>query len=459
MHEDMKGLPFEHGYIDGITILNLEGEILFSAKFNAKLSNLDESQQLVGQRFLDVYENLTPESSTLYRAMQTGGPVYEERQCLKRVGKDTNHITSFSIPIRRGERIVGAVDLSCQQGTEQDLPEEGRYEIALTKDRLRANRTYKLVAPMRAVYEYDDIIAVNPAMKSARDYIKIVAGCDLPAMLCGEVGVGKELFAHAIHNASARREGPFLTQNCTATPGPLLENMLFGTPASVNGEIPESKGVLELAKGGTIYLEEIDAMPQHLQYRLLRILREQKPDVRMLVSLNRPPKDCIADGTLRQDVYYFLGALSIFIPPLRERQEDIPYFLEAYVEKYNAVFRKKIRYISRKLIAKLQSYHWPGNTGELEQAVIYGMSMVNSQSETLRFSDLQGRYPLLDRTAVEHEGRRTSLHQSVSCYEKELIRQALVQTGGNITEAARILDIPRQTLQRKIRQYQIKKNE
>lgn len=179
----------------------------------------------------------------------------------------------------------------------------------------------------------------------------------------------------------------------------------------------------------------------------------------MLVSLSRPPKDCIADGTLRQDVYYFLGALSIFIPPLRERQEDIPYFLEAYVEKYNAVFRKKIRYISRKLIAKLQSYHWPGNTGELEQAVIYGMSMVNSQSETLRFSDLQGRYPLLDRTAVEHEGRRTSLHQSVSCYEKELIRQALVQTGGNITEAARILDIPRQTLQRKIRQYQIKKNE
>ena len=91
--------------------------------------------------------------------------------------------------------------------------------------------------------------------------------------------------------------------------------------------------------------------------------------------------------------------------------------------------------------------------------MIYGMSMVNSQSETLRFSDLQGRYPLLDRTAVEHEGRRTSLHQSVSCYEKELIRQALVQTGGNITEAARILDIPRQTLQRKIRQYQIKKNE
>ena len=461
--DEIKNLPFKDGYIDGITILNLEGEVLFSAKFNAKLSNPDDSQQLVGKRYLDLYENLTPETSTLYRAMQTGGPIYEENQYVKLAGKDGITIKAFSIPIRSGDRIVGAIDLSCQE-PQAEAEGDDRVEITLNEDSFRSEQTYKLVNQTHALYEYDDIIAVNRQMKSAKEYIKVVAACDLPVMLCGEIGTGKEMFAHAIHNTSARRDAPFLSQNCAATPDALLENILFG--------MPESKGILELADGGTVFLDEIDGMPPYLQYKLLQVLQSgalyasdasapRRLNVKIIASLNRDPQQCIEDGTLRQDVYYYLSKLSISIPPLRQRREDIRRFVETYIKKHNETFHKNIRYISNKLIDKLQECIWPGNTGELEQVIIYGMSVVDSRSDTLRFSDIEKRYRTLARLIPETEDLesfppKSSLDQVVNSYEKELIQRAFSTASGNITETAKILNIPRQTLQRKIKQYQIR---
>lgn len=460
---EMKNLPFKDGYIDGITILNLEGEVLFSAKFNAKLSNPDESQRLIGKRYLDLYENLTPENSTLYRAMQTGGPVYEENQYVKLAGKDGITIKAFSIPIRSGDRIVGAIDLSCQEGQDGGSNDD-RVEIALNEESFRSEQTYKLINQMRAIYEYDNIIAINRQMKNAKEYIKVVAACNLPVMLCGEIGTGKEMFAHAIHNTSEKRDAPFLSQNCAAIPEPLLENVLFGTQ--------ESKGILELADGGTVFLDEIDGMSPYLQYKLLRVLQSgvfYGPDgavrcrfnTKVIASLSRDPKRCIEDGTLRKDVYYYLSKLTISIPPLRERREDIRCFVETYIKKYNPVFHKSIRYISNKLIDKLQECAWPGNTGELEQVIIYGMSVVDSKSDTLRFSDIEKRYHTLARLVPEEEDMqkfppKDSLDQAVNSYEREIIQRAFTEASGNITEAAKILNIPRQTLQRKIKQYQIR---
>ena len=149
--EFLEASIFQKGYIDGITILNLDGEILFSAKFNKKLSNLDESQQLIGQKFLDVYPNLTPQSSTLYRAMQFGRPVYEEKQYLKKRGKDGILITSISFPIKNGDRIVGAIDLSMQKSEEEEdeLP-EGRIE--LSRDSFHRDRTQKLSASASQIF-------------------------------------------------------------------------------------------------------------------------------------------------------------------------------------------------------------------------------------------------------------------------------------------------------------------
>ena len=466
--EELKQLFSGKGYIDGITILDLQGEILFSAKFNAKFSDLDESQQLVGKRFLDVYENLTPETSTLYQAMESGGPIYQERQYLKRRDKQGIYITALSLPIRSNGRIVGAIDLSTQHSEPNSNGMDGD-KIELKKEALQRNLTHKLSKDHHAFFEYDDIIAVSDTMRQAKEYLKIVAACDLPVLIYGETGTGKEVFAQAIHNLSERRDRPFIAQNCAAIPETLLESLLFGTEKGAFTGAVERKGLLELADGGTLLLDELNSMPLYLQSKLLRVLQDgsflplgsvspKRCNVKIIAALNQDPTQAISDGHLRQDVYYRLGMMSIFIPPLWERREDIRYFAETYVQKHNATFQKHIRYISKDLLNKLTKYHWPGNVRELEHIIVYGMSMVDQDSDTLQFPDIEKEFNFLiqkdSETSVQH-GKYASLEESVSAYERSLILDALNTTGGNISEAAKLMNIPRQTLQRKVKQYDI----
>ena len=457
--EFLEASIFQKGYIDGITILNLDGEILFSAKFNKKLSNLDESQQLIGQKFLDVYPNLTPQSSTLYRAMQFGRPVYEEKQYLKKRGKDGILITSISFPIKNGDRIVGAIDLSMQESEEEEdeLP-EGRIE--LSRDSFHRDRTQKLSASASAAFHTEDIIAVDQKMRQAKDYISVVASCDLPVMLCGETGTGKDVFAQAIHNASVRRDGPFIAQNCAAIPDTLLESILFGTAKGAFTGAVETKGLLELADHGTLFLDELNSMPIYLQSKLLRVLQDgtfrsigstevKRSDLKIIAALNQ-----IACGHLRQDIYYRLSIMSISIPPLRERKEDIQSFVETFIKRHNKTFQKQIRYVSHELIQRLQDYDWPGNVRELEHIIVYGMSVVSGQADTLTFADVEEKFAQLSRTFSSAEKILSmSLNQAVDGYERDLIHRALFQSKGNVSEAAKALCVPRQTLQRKIKQH------
>lgn len=462
--EFLEASIFQKGYIDGITILNLDGEILFSAKFNKKLSNLDEAQQLIGQNFLEVYPNLTPQSSTLYRAMQFGRPVYEEKQYLKKRGKDGILITSISFPIKNGDRIVGAIDLSMQESEEEeDDLSEGRIE--LSRDSFHLDHTRKLSASDFAAFRTEDIIAVNQKMCQAKDYISVVASCDLPVMLCGETGTGKDVFAQAIHNASARRDGPFIAQNCAAIPDTLLESILFGTSKGAFTGAVESKGLLELADHGTLFLDELNSMPIYLQSKLLRVLQDgtfrsigstevKKSDVKIIAALNQDPIHEIACGHLRQDIYYRLSIMSISIPPLRDRKEDIQSFVETFIKRHNKTFQKQIRYVSHELIQRLQDYDWPGNVRELEHIIVYGMSVVSEQADTLTFPDVEKKFVQLSKTFSSSEKILSMpLNQAVDGYEKDLIHRALFQCKGNVSEAAKVLCIPRQTLQRKIKQH------
>ena len=451
------------GYIDGITILDLSGEILFSAKFNRKLAHTDECRQLIGQKFLEVYPNLTPESSTLYRAMQLGHPIYEERQYLKRVGKDGIVISSLSFPIKNGERIVGAIDLSTQEDSGDDG--DGKERIQLSRESFRESRTDQLNRSSQAIFEVKDIIAIAPRMRQAREYIPVVASCDLPVMICGETGTGKDVFAQAIHNASPRRDGPFIAQNCAAIPETLLESVLFGTEKGAFTGAVKSKGLLELADRGTLFLDELNSMPLYLQSKLLRVLQDgtfrslgseeiKHVDVKVIAALNRDPMEEIRAGRLREDIYYRLSIMSISIPPLRERKEDIRAFVEAYVHKHNRTFGKHIRFVSQELIRNLQAYRWPGNVRELEQMIVYGMSVVSPEADTLTFSDIQKKFG--DRMGMSDDRLEIlpcPLAEEMKNHEKKLITRALVQTEGNVSEAARVLGLPRQTLQHKIKQH------
>lgn len=465
--ELMEKLFHGKGYIDGITIINLEGEILFTAKLNNKLSSQEENYELVGKKFLDVYENLDPKTSTTIKAMELGLPVYVENQLLKAEGQEGIRITSLSIPIKSGKRIVGAIDLSMQENAAET---EDSERIELSSAVFPISGSGKLLSRDTATFTIGDIIAVDEKMQKAREYIKIVAACDLPVMIYGETGTGKEVFAQAIHNTSARKGKPFIAQNCAALPDTLLESILFGTAKGAFTGATENKGLFELADGGTLFLDEINSMPIHLQSKLLRVLQDghfrslgardvKTVDVKIIAAINTEPLKAIEQGNLRRDIYYRLSMMSITIPPLRERKKDIAHFVKFYVNKHNATFNKKVQYVSKELIARLEEYDWPGNVRELEHIIVYGMSMVGENSNMLKLEDIEDKFNEMTSTPKENaeEGNTlcSSLREAVDDYEKSIIVRTMKVTRGNISEAAKILDIPRQTLQRKIQQYGI----
>ena len=469
--EFLRQLFHGKGYIDGITIINLDGEILFSAKLNSKFSNRKEReayQALVGQNFFDVFENLNAKNSSMIRAMEVGLPVYVENQLLQTKGQEGIHISSLSIPIKSGRAVVGAIDLSMEEMTDG---EEEPESVELTSEQIPVGGAGKLKKHSGASFTMEDIIAVDEKMKNARDYIPVVAACDLPVMIYGETGTGKEVFAQSIHNASERRDKPFIAQNCAALPDTLLESILFGTSKGAFTGAMENKGLFELADGGTLFLDEINSMPLFLQSKLLRVLQDgsfrslggsetKRTNVKIIAATNVEPLEAIEKGQLRRDIYYRLSMMSIRIPPLRERKADIGHFVKFYVNKHNGTFHKQVQYVSKDLLKKLEEYDWPGNVRELEHVIVYGMSMVDETSALLQYKDIKGKL-LLEKQADRKKAPESleevpklcsSLREAVAAYEEKLIWQALGAAHGNISEAARILDVPRQTLQRKASQ-------
>jgi len=474
--ELMKNLFNNKGYIDGITIIDLKGEILFTAKFNNKLNEgADENYEVVGKKFLDVYENLDEKSSTTYQSMIHGVPFYVENQSLKATGTMPIKITSLSIPIKSDSKIVGAIDLSVREYDElkkdeveidTELYEKSR-RAKIDASTFERNHMDKLESKEnQASYVTDNIITNNKRMNELKDYIKVAAGCSLPTLICGETGTGKELFAQAIHNESSRKNKPFISQNCAAIPDNLLESILFGTSKGAFTGAVDNAGLLELAEGGTIFLDEINSMPAHLQSKLLRVLQDgtfrsigskeiKTVDVKVIAASNEDPLKAIDLGTMRKDIYYRLSAISFNIPPLRERKDDIPILTSYIISKYNKVFGKNIKFVSNKLYEKLNQYDWPGNVRELENILIYGLSMVDGSSESLKFSDIEHKFNQLIDLNTESQLDIEPLESMVEKYEKSIIERVLQSTDYNVSKACKILNIPRQTLQRKAKKFKI----
>lgn len=474
---EIKGNLFNNkGYIDGITIIDLNGEILFTAKFNNKLNaEADENYEVVGKKFLDVYENLDENTSTTYQSMIHGVPFYVENQVLKSTDRVPIKITSLSIPIKSNKKIVGAIDLSVSEHDEElndsieietDLYEKNfKSEIAVaTSNNKNVNKLES--NENKASYVTDSIITNSSRMKELKEYIKIAAECNLPTLIYGETGTGKEMFAHAIHNESLRKDKPFITQNCAAIPENLLESILFGTSKGAFTGAVDNLGLLELADGGTIFLDEINSMPVHLQSKLLRVLQdgtfrsigakeEKSVDIKVIAAINEDPLMAIEKGTIRKDIYYRLSAICFNIPPLRERKEDIPSLTSYIISKYNKVFGKNIKYVSNNLYQRLNEYDWPGNVRELENVIIYGLSMVDRSSESLKFSDIEQRFNKMLNLNKEQSFDIEPLDAMVDKYEKDIIEKVLKSTDYNVSKAAGLLKIPRQTLQRKSKRYNL----
>lgn len=461
--ELIKNLFDKKGYIDGITIIDINGEILFSVKFNSKLNQTTENYEVIGKNFYEIYENLNNHDSSMYRAMELEQPVYVKNQRLKAKNKGEIIISSLSIPIKSGNRIVGVIDLSAEEHLEED-----NNNVIIDMEQLKKINLKNLSLNKNgAKYTLDDIITENFDMKQLKEFIKQTADSYLPVMIYGETGTGKELFAQAIHNESDRKEKPFIAQNCAAIPENLLESIFFGTVKGAFTGAVDSVGLLEVANGGTIFLDEINSMPINLQSKLLRAIQENKIrriggketidiNVRIIAATNKDPMKAIEDKELRQDLYYRLSVLNINIPPLKDRKDDIPHLVNFFIAKYNNLLEKNVKFVSNKIYKTFEKYDWPGNIREIEHIVAFGMSMIKKGEKKLEFSHLERKWlELTGKENIKVKLQEIDLNTKVKEYEKELIQEALEICQQNITKTSLFLKIPRQTLQRKIKQYNL----
>jgi len=319
-------------------------------------------------------------------------------------------------------------------------------------------------AELRAVTHIEhSMVGESDSMNSLYKMVSRVAPTDSTVLIRGESGTGKELAARAIHQNSPRAKEPFVAVNCAALTETLLESELFGhEKGAFTGAIAQKKGKLEVADGGTIFLDEIGELAPLLQAKMLRVLQERefervggtrsiKVDLRLIAATNKDLEEAIRQGEFRQDLYYRLNVVSLEMPPLRERKDDIPLLANFFVEKFSHKCRQRAMKISKEARTRLVNYDWPGNVRELENAI--ERAVVLSSTDTIMPEDLPEAVLETESTSSEPV---TKYHEAVLEKKKQLILQAIEQSGGSYTEAAKLLGVHPNYLHRLIRNMNLK---
>jgi len=331
-----------------------------------------------------------------------------------------------------------------------------QIENALESRRL-SNEIKRLKSLLEERYNFKQIIANSEKMRRLLEQVHHVAETDSTVFITGESGTGKELIAKTIHLASHRKDKPFVAINCAAIPETLLETELFGhEKGAFTGAIRSVKGLLSQAHEGTIFLDEIGDMPLSMQVKVLRFLQErqfypvgsQKPvevNVRVIVATHRNLKEMIQQARFREDLFYRIYVIPIYLPPLRERKEDIPLLIEHFLNKFNQQMKKEVKGLTLGAMQKLVLYHWPGNVRELENLIEYTMAMTTNDYITEDLILLRGSAEMMK-----------PLKESRADFEKNYLRSLLESTKGNVSQAARLAGKYRADFYNLLKKYDMK---
>jgi Nif-specific regulatory protein len=410
------------------------------------------------------------------------------------------------VPIQIDNQTLGAITITKPYSDDPTLEADTRLMTIISgniSQALHINQIVKLEMDqwleekrqlresLLSKYRFENIIGNSASMMDVLAIVGQVAVSRATVLLLGETGTGKEMIAKAVHYNSPRRDNPFVRVNCGALSETLLESELFGhVKGSFTGAIKDKMGRFEAADGGTLFLDEIGTMDSQMQVKLLRVLQERefervgdhrtvRCDVRVIAATNLDLAEHVRQEKFREDLYYRLNVVTVHLPPLRNRREDIPRLMDHFLDKYNAENQKNLRKISRELMNSLLRYPWPGNVRELENAVERAVVLAQADEFTedllpiqIRMFAQQGR-DSREAETIESLARRLS-EQAVEEYaategevwdrvvgqvERELICRALDRTGGVKIRSADFLGINRNTLNKKVKDYKIEADE
>ena len=439
--------------VEGAIIIDEDGIIRVFTDYYVRESGLAKDQVL-GKRIDQVFPH-----TRMLEVLHTGKAITAD---IWEMNGKTQIVSR--IPIMGENGVIGALGISIF-----------RY---LNEARGFAQRVQKMFSELKyykeeiqriygAKYSLEAILGESKEILETKELVKIVAPSNIPVLIYGDTGTGKELFAHAIHQESSRREGPFVRINCAGIPENLIESELFGyEDGAFSGARKGGKpGKFELANHGSIFLDEVSELSRAAQAKLLRALQENEiervgstaliaVDVRVISATNVPLDKLVATDKFRKDLFFRLNTFTINIPPLRERLKDIPLLCQHFIDNYNRENGAAVKGINNSALELLSSYHWPGNIRELntaiERACIDAREGIITVDNLLRFTS----YALGQRMAAE-DHKSFNINEAKREAEKDVIIRALQASGSNRRKAAEMLGISRSALYNKLVEFNI----
>jgi two-component system nitrogen regulation response regulator NtrX len=364
------------------------------------------------------------------------------------------------------ESAVRAIKLGAFDFVEKPLSLE--KTVLVVRNALRQRRLEAENRDLRArVDRTQTMVGESAAMRQLRDQVATAAPTNGRVLIYGENGTGKELVARTIHALSRRRTGPFIEVNCAAIPEELIESELFGhVRGAFTGAVADRRGKFEIADGGTIFLDEIADMSLKTQAKVLRVLQEQtmdavggtnriRVDARVLAATNKDLQGEIRAGRFREDLYFRLNVIPVFVPPLRERQEDIPLLADHFMAELAREYGRRVKTLEQAAVRVLQHYSWPGNVRELRNVIERLMIMVPGEGISpadLSFLESGG---LVRPPVAEAPVERQTLHEARDQFERDLILRTLTEQQGNMSRTAEVLGVERSNLYRKMKAFGI----
>ncbi len=435
------------------TVLNCIDEGVFTVDADKKITFFNRAaeritgfaaDEAIGKRCSDVFRaNVCGRNCILDEAARTENGITQRKVCIiDRNGQSISVCVNAAMLANANGKFAGGIETFRDMSTEEELRRR-----------------------VEGSYSFQDIVSRHPKMHEIFAILPDVADSEVPVLIEGDSGTGKELLARAIHNLSKRKDGPFIAINCGALPDSLLESELFGYKKGAFTDAKTDKpGRFGLAKGGTLFLDEIGNVSQAMQVRLLRVLQEKtfepvgatesvKTNVRIVAATNIPLKKLINDGVFRQDLYYRLNVMRLELPPLKERRCDIPLLAEDFRRRLKAETGKNIEKIEPTVFDVLMNYDFPGNVRELENAMQHAFVLCRSNA-------LQRHHlPPELVAAVTDEAQATpriTAGATLEELEKQAIRQTLAKNNGHRRATAEELGVDTSTLYRKMQRYGIK---
>lgn len=458
--------------LDFILIVDKEFNVVYNTRYDKRVnvnSNIAENKDYLNKNLFEIYPSIKKDANTssIVKCITTGQVVVKKFQRFKDFNDNLYCTHNITIPLIRNGKIIGAVELVKDIKTIENLTDDNDAGKYAENNDFFDNFIDNANSPT-----FDYIITSDGKMLKAIEQAKKLAGMENPTLIYGETGTGKEVFVQAMINYSGIPRNKVVIQNCAALPQNLVESILFGTCRGAYTGAENRKGLFDEANGGLLFLDELNSIPYDVQGKLLRVLQDgsfrpvgsniqKNVNVKVIAAMNEDPLEAIKNHNLRKDLFYRLSSGMIFLPPLRERKDDILLFINYYIKEYNALYGKNVEGVTKILEKFFLNYYWEGNVRELKHIIESMVSL--SDCDILEVQHLPAY--MYDRIFNENITNSNSMGDNEKIFlnfenynlksnleekEKEIITEVLKITKGNKTKAGELLGIPRQTLKYKM---------